>query len=129
MMADPLPIPAAAWTTIILAIAMAGGCARENSLPPIPPGDPDRGQALVARFECGTCHVVPGIRGARGQVGPPLHNYARRVYLAGKFPNSPEMLIRWLKDPPALAPETAMPKLTITDEQARDMASYLFGLR
>ena len=39
-------------------------------------GDARRGPLLVRQYGCGACHVVPGISGAQGQVGPPLTQMA-----------------------------------------------------
>lgn len=90
-------------------------------------GDPDRGRAALARYECGVCHVIPGVPDAVGKVGPALDNYARRSYVAGKFPNDPETLVRWIVDAPAMAPQTAMPAVPMSAKEARDMAAYLYG--
>jgi hypothetical protein len=57
-----------------------------------------------------------------------LAAYGRNVYLAGKFPNTPEYLIYWLADAPALAPGTAMPKMDIALADARHIAAYLYSL-
>jgi len=46
-------------------------------------GDADRGKALILQFDCGSCHTIPGVRGARGLVGPPLLWFARRTFIAG----------------------------------------------
>ena len=81
------------------------------------------------RYECGVCHVIPGIPGSVGHVGPPLDAWSRHPYIAGKFPNTPEVLVRWIQDPPAMAPQTAMPAAGIDATQARDMAAYLYTLR
>jgi cytochrome c len=67
--------------------------------------------------------------GARGVVGPPLDAFSHRVYIAGKFSNRKEILERWIRDPPALAPETAMPNLGVEEQEARDMAAFLYRLR
>ena len=32
---------------------------------------------------CGSCHVIPGISGAAGRVGPPLSGIAGCIYIAG----------------------------------------------
>jgi cytochrome c1 len=88
-----------------------------------------RGAALIEAVGCGSCHRVPGIRGAVGDVGPPLMYVARRTFIAGQVPNTTENLVRWLKDPPALVPGTAMPALGLSDSQARDIAAYLQTLR
>jgi cytochrome c len=78
---------------------------------------------------CGSCHVIPGIHNAKGLVGPPLMFFSRRTMIAGELPNSPENLVRWLKDPPSVEPGTAMPDLGLTDKQAQDVAAYLYTLR
>ena len=89
----------------------------------------DAGRAALQRFECGACHVIPGVAGARGQVGPPLDNYSRRVYIAGKFPRDEALLARWIADAPSLSPGTAMPKIDMTQDDARAIAVYLYSLK
>jgi cytochrome c len=91
-------------------------------------GDRDRGRAVLVRFECGSCHRIPGIPAARGNVGPDLEDFRRRPYIAGSLANTPESLVHWLVDPPALAPETAMPAIGLDAGQARDVAAYLYAL-
>lgn len=91
-------------------------------------GDAQRGRAALAELECGACHVIPGVRGPRSHVGPPLAGFARSVYIAGRFPNTPDRLARWVRDAPALAPETAMPAVAMSEAQARDIAAYLLTL-
>ncbi|MBB5695104.1 c-type cytochrome [Muricoccus pecuniae] len=91
-------------------------------------GDPARGRAVALEYGCGACHVIPGVRGAVSWAGPPLTEWARRGYLAGHLPNSPENLIAWLRDPQAIAPGSAMPNLGLSEAEARDTAAYLFTL-
>jgi mono/diheme cytochrome c family protein len=91
-------------------------------------GDAERGRLLIQRYRCGSCHRIEGIRGGNGVVGPPLTDYAQRVLLAGMVPNAPRTLVPWLIDPPAMAPNTAMPNLGITEPEARDVATYLYTL-
>jgi cytochrome c len=45
------------------------------------------------------------------------------------LPNTPENMFRWLQNPPAVDPLTAMPNLGVTEADARDMAGYLYTLR
>jgi cytochrome c len=92
-------------------------------------GDPHRGEAAISRYGCSTCHVIPGIKGADALVGPPLTKMGSRSYVAGVLPNTPDNMIRWLENPPAVDHLTAMPNLGVTDQDARDMASYLYTLR
>ncbi len=92
-------------------------------------GTAERGQNVIADKNCGSCHTIPGISGARGVVGPPLMFFGRRTYIAGQLPNKPENLIRWIRSPQSVEPDTAMPNLGLTEQQARDVAAYLYQLR
>jgi cytochrome c1 len=89
-----------------------------------------QGVKYMLQFGCGSCHVVPNIPGASGQIGPPLAGVAERKQIAGgAVPNnSPADLAAWIMDPPALKPGTAMPKLNLTQDQAAAVAAYLYTL-
>jgi cytochrome c len=91
-------------------------------------GDPQRGAGVIRHIGCGACHTIPGIDGARGVVGPPLSFWSRRSYIAGNLPNSPPNLVRWIRDADAVEPGTAMPDLGLSEQQARDVAAYLYTL-
>jgi cytochrome c len=99
------------------AIALTGG------------GDPGRGRALIRPYGCAGCHAVPGVAGAGGKVGPSLEGIAARVYLAGVLENTPSNLVRWIEDPRAVDPRTAMPRTGASGQDARDIAAYLYTLR
>jgi cytochrome c2 len=90
-------------------------------------GDPERGRALARDRGCGGCHVIPGVPRATG-LGPSLERVTSRVYIAGVLANSPGNMVRWLQDPPALDPLTAMPNLHLERHDARDIAAYLYTL-
>jgi cytochrome c2 len=92
-------------------------------------GDTRRGAALVAELGCGSCHTIPGIREARGRVGPPLDNIGERTIVAGLLPNTPDNLMRWLETPQSVVPGNAMPNMGLSDHDARDVAAYLYTLR
>ena len=92
-------------------------------------GDPGRGSTAIQRYGCGACHTIPGIRGAAATVGPPLTDIALRSYLAGVIKNTPENMIRWIQNPPAIDAKTAMPHLGVSEAEARDIASYLYTLK
>jgi cytochrome c2 len=112
----------------LLAFGLAGCKEGRKAGAEVANGDPERGRREIARLQCGACHDIPGVRAARGSVGPPLEGFARRVYLAGKWPNQPHYLVSWLRDPPAMAPLTAMPALVNDEQSARDIAAYLYTL-
>ena len=113
--------------TVLLAACMQD--TRGVALLPAPGGDVDQGALAIAEYGCGACHVIPGIPGANGVAGPPLTDFARRRYIAGNLPNTPENVIAWLQDPQAIEPGTAMPNLDVSELRARHMAAYLATLR
>lgn len=114
-----------------LAAALAGsGCSPQNATPPHAGlGDPRRGAVLIGREACGSCHVIPGVSDARGQVGPPLTHFARRTIVAGLLPNTPANLTHWIRDPQSVTRGDAMPNSPLSDAEARDVAAYLYTLR
>jgi cytochrome c len=93
------------------------------------PGDLEAGRRLLAQYQCGRCHRIPGVEAATGDLAVPLDRLGRRAYLAGRVPNTPRLLAAWLVRPDALVPGTAMPDLGVSDAQARLMAGYLGSLR
>ncbi|WP_066943766.1 c-type cytochrome [Microtetraspora fusca] len=108
--------------------ACAGGCGAGGEPPPeVPDGSPAKGRLLLSRYGCTSCHTVPGVEGD-ALVGPPLTSFGRRGYIAGELPNSGPNLQRWIRNPPAIEPGTAMPNLGVTEQDARDIAAYLFTL-
>jgi cytochrome c len=115
----------------LLAAMAAFGCddADKRAAAAMTGGDPDRGRAAIASYGCSSCHVIPGVRGADGLVGPPLTNMGSRGYVAGVVKNSPDNLVRWILNPPAVDPMTAMPNVRVKESDARDIASYLYTLK
>ena len=92
-------------------------------------GDPEVGRALTKGFGCGSCHAIPGVRGATAVVGPPLKGVASRAYIAGVLPNTPENMQRWILDPQRVDSLTAMPKVGLNPAQAKHVAAYLYTLQ
>jgi cytochrome c2 len=109
----------------VFAVGLAA-CSNEK---PATHGDPEQGRLLLRQFGCGSCHSIPGVADAQGNVGPPLDGVASRVYLAGVLANSPRSMARWIRTPKAFDPQTAMPELGVGEEHARDMVAYLYTLR
>jgi cytochrome c2 len=96
------------------------------------PGSPAaQGAQLIAAKGCGGCHTIPGIPGAAAQVGPNLGGVASRPKIAaGAVPNTgPEDLKKWIMNPPALKPGTAMPNLGLADDEATRIVAYLETLK
>jgi putative membrane protein len=129
-----LPAAAKVVTPLLLLAVGLAGCERSGALSAaeaarLTGGDAHRGAAAIRRFGCGACHVVPGIRGAQGQVGPPLGGVGGRAYIAGVLTNTPDHMVRWIVNPRAVDSLTAMPNVGVTDGEARDIAAYLYTRR
>ena len=108
-------------------VPLLAGCGTAKSPRPVPGGDADRGARLISHYGCGSCHQIPGIRGADGRVGPDLGDLARRRLIAAKLTNTPANLERWIRDPQKVSPGTVMPDLGVTPAESRDIAAYLYG--
>ncbi len=126
----------AAWLLVAGLVLMGGGVlggctdgASARTYSAAFPGDEHQGKALIVSYGCGSCHTIPGVHGARGLVGPPLYFFGRRTMIAGELPNTPENLVRWLRNPPGVEPGTAMPNLGLNQNQAQDIAAYLDSLQ
>jgi cytochrome c len=119
----------AALSLDLMCLALLGGCNRQTPTAAFTGGDPARGKAQMVAYGCGSCHVIPGVPGARGLVGPPLTKFAHRTFIAGEVPNNSQFLVRWISVPQSIEPGTAMPNLGVTEHQARDMAAYLYTLK
>jgi cytochrome c2 len=92
-------------------------------------GDPSRAPVLLRQYGCASCHDIPGVTGAHGLVGPPLGGIARRSYIAGVLTNDAKHMVRWIRDPRGVDSLTAMPNTGVTENDARDIAAYLYTLR
>lgn len=126
------PFAAALAGLLLYACGLVSGCTGgqlTGGYQPRMAGDPVAGKALIQSYGCGSCHVVPGVRTARGMVGPPLFYFSRRTMIAGELPNSPENLARWIENPQAIEPGTAMPNLGVPSDKAHDIAAYLYTLQ
>lgn len=92
-------------------------------------GDPDKGRHDLVKYGCDTCHNIPGVLTATATVGPPLQQIGLRTYLAGRLDNTPENMMRWIRQPRSVDPQTAMPDTGVTEADSRDIAAYLYTLR
>ena len=111
---------------LIALLAALAGCGEPK--PAAPPGDVRNGKLLLRQFGCGTCHAIPGVADAIGRGGPPLAGIARRTYLAGVLPVTPDNMAAFIREPRRLVPHTTMPDLGVSAEHARDMVAYLYTL-
>jgi mono/diheme cytochrome c family protein len=131
-----IPMPRSPFRPFhIAALGMAAfllaGCEVRQSTPdfPLNGGNPLAGREIIQRIECGVCHTIPGVTGARGTVGPTLDGFGARAYIAGQVPNAPAVLVRWVRNAPDLVPATAMPPMPLTEREAWHVVAYLLTLR
>ena len=106
-----------------------GGCSPGGTEAGPPRGNADSGRRLLAHYQCGSCHTIPGVPSARGQQAPSLQSFGLRSYIAGRVANRPELLAQWISQPRSLVPDTAMPSMGVPPADAHDMAAYLLELR
>ena len=113
----------------VLAVAVLAGCGDGGPSPSnVTGGDAGLGEEAMVRHGCGSCHTIPGVKGADALVAPPLVHFGKRSYIAGQLANTPANLVRWILDPDEVEPGTDMPDLDVTEEEAQNIAAYLEGL-
>ena len=107
----------------------SGVAATEREAARLTGGQPQAGREAMIALGCVACHQVPGFYGTKPQVGPPLAGFALRSFVAGATENTPDKLMQFIRDPRSIAPRSAMPKLPMSESQARDLAAFLYTLR
>ncbi len=113
---------------IAAVLALAGLAACSPKRPPVGvQGDPARGKIAVTQYACQSCHLIPGVPGSKVYVGRPLEGMAERKVLAGAVPSDQAGLVRWIRDPQSIDPNTAMPNMGVSERDALDISAYLLS--
>ncbi len=113
-----------AAAALAAAAAVLGACGEEEG--PVPNASAERGRELIEQHGCGTCHLIGGVDGANWRVGPPLTDFKDNRLVAGQLQNTPGNVVRWLLEPRRFDPQTVMPDVGLTPEQAAAVAEYLY---
>lgn len=92
----------------------------------MPQANAAQGMRVIERVGCASCHRIPGIEWPQGKVGPPLMGLRERALIAGRLPNRPDILAAYIRNAPALVPDTGMPAMPVNESEARDVAAYLY---
>jgi mono/diheme cytochrome c family protein len=100
--------------------------------PKAPSGDAKNGKALVLSLGCRGCHNI-----TEDEKDPTYIDHKNRASHFDHGPNlvnvgsktNVDWLYAWLKNPKAYAPDTRMPNLRLSDQEAADIAAYLVGNR
>jgi cytochrome c len=121
-----------AWLALACTGAVVLAACTDRPLQPLDlqvPGDAEAGKVAIQRHGCAACHDIPGIPGAQGVVGPPLANMGERRTIAGRLPNTPENMARWVENPQDVDPGNLMPDVGVSPEEAINISAYLYTLR
>src|ERR671913_2328383 len=88
---------------LLLAVVACNRDEAAQSITPAPPppiGNAERGKQLAGQYGCNVCHVVPGVEGPQGSLGPSLAGLGSRPTISfGAVKNTPENLVKYLQDP------------------------------
>ncbi|MDQ3679937.1 MAG: c-type cytochrome [Actinomycetota bacterium] len=115
----------AVLVTAALAAGVLAACNSADKPATSTMGNAELGKEAIEKYGCGSCHTIPGVKEADGLVGPPLTHFAERSFIAGQLANTEENLTRWIRDPQAVEPGTAMPNLGVSDTDAQNIAAYI----
>ncbi len=121
--------PAAAFAVVVSLAVVLSGCFHDLTRDvAIVRGDPEAGKEAIVKYGCGSCHTIPGVKGADGLTAPPLTHFSKRSFVAGQLANTPDNLVRWITDPQGVEPGTAMPNLGVEPQEAEDIVAYLYSI-
>lgn len=88
-----------------------------------------QGARLFEKHTCMNCHSIRGTA-ANGDIGPDLtHVASRQTLAAGVFRNTPENMMKWVRDPQKYKPDCHMPDLDLSRESFEQIVAYLGELK
>ncbi len=120
------------------------GGSRPGSLA-VGPVSPETGKQLFVTKGCVACHTVSAVPGAVGETGPRLDGVgdpSKRPRIAdgrgqpcpgcpssAGIENSAQEIKRWISNPPAVKPGTAMPNLNLATREVDSLVAFLQTLK
>ncbi len=96
--------------------------------PPAPAGNPQNGQKIFESVGCAGCHILDA-NAKRDDFFPLVKRLHGPNLVRTGSKVSSGWLYAWVKNPKQYFPETAMPSLRLTDQEAADVTSYLLSSR
>jgi len=88
-------------------------------------GNSEKGKALIKEVGCLACHGVEGLEDESNKIkaysGPYLTGSGSKL--------DPDWLVSWLKKPSHFQPDTIMPSMRLSDQEANDITAYLMSLK
>lgn len=111
----------------------SGDVANAPNAPEIAGADLGKGRRLLETKGCGSCHVMSSVEPLPSSTPPVMEARAfERAFklapdlLVTRTRMSPAKVVAWLKDPASVKPDSAMPKIALTDAEIKDITGYLF---
>src|SRR2546421_8399176 len=93
-----------------------------------PQGDAAKGKQIFDSVGCRGCHVYEKDSAARRSEGSAERDYAPNLWnIADKA--RPEWIYSWVKNPKAMWPDTKMPDLRLSDDEAANVTAFLVTLK
>jgi cytochrome c2 len=116
-----------------IAAFLTDGASTPEPAPWMAGADRARGRELLDVKGCGVCHEMTGTAPLQGALLPSaaaVGDLARAVRLAPdlRFTRdrwTPSSLVAWLLDPQQIKADTLMPKMGLSQDEARSLAAYL----
>ena len=78
----------------------------------------NRGRELIEELSCTGCHDLAGFSRS---FAPPLDGIGQKV--------NKNWLVRWLRDPASIRPETKMPNFLLSEEEVNVLADFLMSFK
>ena len=101
---------------------------RAAPAPPPKESPAEAGQQVYRRSPCIACHTITGL--SQGKVGPDLSHVGSRSTIAGAlFPNTTEVLRRWIMNAPAMKPGALMTPQSLSPQDLDALIAYLQSLK
>jgi cytochrome c2 len=95
---------------------------------PAPAGDPANGKRVFETVGCAGCHILDG-KAKRDDFFPKINRLHGPNLVRTGSKVSRGWLYAWVKNPKQYFPDTNMPDLRLTDQEAADVVAYLSSSR
>ncbi len=98
-------------------------------------GNADRGRTLFVDKQCGTCHMLTGVSGAVGTIGPPLNGIATTAGTRVSGMSAADYIRQSIRDPNAFivpgypSPSPMILPVPVNDSETNDLVAFLLTQR
>lgn len=110
------------------AVAYLWNKSEKPTYPDAPPGDPASGRHLFETVGCTGCHLQDA-NAKRDDFFPQINRLHGPNLIRTGSKVSPGWLYAWVKNPKQYFPDTNMPNLRLTDQEAADIVAFLMSSR